>query len=407
MNQTNSKQPTTESSVDPSVTTKSPTGSTASTQVQGFTPVLDTFKLAYSRVKSQVMHLLGIEAVQFLMFMIVGIVAVIGFISMLAVNFSSMFGGSEAEVTAAILQSLTDPSTWSTVGIMITIGIFLMLAITSFIFSAFIIRLHNASQEMSFGKVLSMAWSKTPAVFIAMLVTSFISFGASMLLLIPGILVSIFLSAVIYEIVFHDTSLGEGLRNSYTIVKRNFGALFVRWLSAFGLAIVYGILMAVIQEMAQNAPLLYQLISTVMQVFLTWFMYSFAVIVYEQARSITDLSNTSSIAWMYVVSAIGWILFALLLILVLPRINESVLPFIEESIQNEMMDAGNYRTDMTEEEFLLQMQDAMDLDPSLQQGSESMQMISPGEIVTEEGEFNQEEFEAWLQEFEAQNPDLQ
>lgn len=189
-------------------------------------------------------------------------------------------------------------------GILAVLSALLYIGVFAVFGAAMIKIVSDTDSSKGVGEYLKEGFGLTWPVFLVTVVTGLLALGGLGLLIIPGIAISILLSFSVYEVVVHRVGIGEALRNSATIVSHNFGAIALRWVVAFGISLVISFVLSYLTRYSSALSLL----STVVQVLLTWFFLAYWYLVYKEARAHTDLKNNVSIAWMYIVAALGWVI---------------------------------------------------------------------------------------------------
>lgn len=151
-------------------------------------------------------------------------------------------------------------------------------------------------------------------LFLTSIIVSVLSFGASILLFIPGIIFGIFFSFVSYEVVLAGKKYSEAVRGSVRIIAQHFGDIFVRFLLFFLLStLIVLVIPAVIRAMEpKDVQIFSSIIPFIINLILGWYGTAFSIILYRQASATTDVTKKVSLLWFWVVSLIGWVIFVLI-----------------------------------------------------------------------------------------------
>lgn len=168
----------------------------------------------------------------------------------------------------------------------------------------------SANSAMTFMKQgFVFAWP----LIMANLVIGFLSLGGMFLFLIPGVAISVLLSLTMFEIVFQQQPVTAAMKNSATLVSKNFGVFLNRWLVVVGIAIAYSFIMGILMAIP-GINLIAGLANNFAGVVFSWFFLCYWYLVYQQVRAGTKPISEpkSSLAWMYIVGGIGWILMILM-----------------------------------------------------------------------------------------------
>lgn len=113
------------------------------------------------------------------------------------------------------------------------IGILAILAIT------WLVKTKLEGKNIGWRECLGKAFQKWPAAFGTNILKAVFLIGLFILLIVPGVIFSIYWLFVIYIVVFHDKAFIEALKHSREIVKG-------RWWKVFGYSLVLGLISLVV-----------------------------------------------------------------------------------------------------------------------------------------------------------------
>jgi hypothetical protein len=241
-------------------------------------------------------HLFLKSLLNLFLFNLIGYVAIFALIMIAVVVVgvgAGLFGvlnsGSSDQITS-VLTTLALPA--MLLLLVFTVAIIVLALITQ-IGSIIILTNGNSQESLSvvFKKSLNFVW---PA-FLMGLVTSFIVWGSSFLLLIPGIVFGIFFAFSMFVLVTHNAGPLNALRTSMGLVKQNFWGIVGRLLLIFTLTIL-------LQLLVQGS-----VISLIINVVLGWFSMAYLASLYKQASSVSG-NQTASLKLPLMVSLIGWVI---------------------------------------------------------------------------------------------------
>ncbi len=141
-----------------------------------------------------------------------------------------------------------------------------------------------------------------------------LSFGGAFVFILPAIFFSLFFIFVNYEVILNNQRWMSALKRSVLIVRSNFGEIFVRILAYFLIYFCIGIFIPnLIIKTIPNISVLVNILSMLVNTLVSWFGLCFMVNLYKQARVGLEKEKGNSIAWMWVVSIVGWIFFIFIL----------------------------------------------------------------------------------------------
>lgn len=152
---------------------------------------------------------------------------------------------------------------------------------------------HSVDFRALLQKSLHIAWP----LFLTQLLVSLIVFGGIVLLIIPGIIISIFLSFAMYEVILGNKCCLEALRESVKTVSKNFWGIVLRLLIFFAISTLAAIAL-------KDLSGLY----FVFNIFWGWFGIAYSLTLYKQAKK-EAREKPGSLKWMLIASAVGWVVF--------------------------------------------------------------------------------------------------
>lgn len=141
------------------------------------------------------------------------------------------------------------------------------------------------------------------------LVYCFFMVGGFFFLILPAILFSFFFMFSFYELVTENKSILNSLRGSYQIVKSNFGEILIRILAFIFAYIALSVFIPnVIREIDETTGTILAFYSLIVNTLLGWYGLTYSLTLYKQAKKTTDFSQKSSLAWIVVMSILGWLI---------------------------------------------------------------------------------------------------
>lgn len=347
--------------------------STAVAKVVEYTPIKELLSLSWERLKMTWKNLLLLS----LLIYAVSFVGVL-LISMIVLGGGLISGFSNAQsVEAGLMSAITTMAPVAIVLIVVYVLVMLFVSIVSG--AAMLLLVAKAEEKPSLGSAVKQGMTLFVPMLLTSLLVAFLTIGGWMLFVIPGIIIAIFMSFATYEVVLNNQKYLQAMKNSATIVKQHFSALFVRvliiMLIAIGIGLVEGILTSIFKEVPVLLGLL-NLVKMVVQVMLSWFIVSFMYLIYEEVRKKTDFNQQASMTWMWIVSIIGWILGVLLMM----AMGVAIANLVKTGMLKNLMDQGS---DRFENEMQLE-------DQTLEMDAESLIKQYGGELSPEEQQLMRE-----------------
>lgn len=252
-------------------------------------------------------------------------------VSMLGMGIYSFFGILAALLIAGVIafqsginlqffQSLSknDLSVLSNPSIFIGIGagifiyiIFTMVLQYSYYAGTTLILNHNLKNDDKFNvtSAIKSSLKFILPLFITGLIIGFITMGGLMLLLFPAIIFGLLFGFATYELVIEKKSILESLRGSYRIVSSNFGAIVIRMIVIYTIYFVITLVIPdALRSMGESAGLLNIIYSLTINIAIGWYLPIYLFCLYDQAKKATDQSKKVSLAWVFVLAILGWLL---------------------------------------------------------------------------------------------------
>lgn len=231
------------------------------------------------------------------------VVFTLGFSTIMASGGLAIFSQPEK------LFSLVFSPTGSMLGLVFIIAGIAYTIVSTGINVASIIALHSYREKPQFKDLLNQALQLAWPVYLLGLVIGLITLGGFVLFIIPGIIMAIFLSFAAFEKIFYQASLMNSLRGSYTLIKNNFGYIFIRFLVVIGFYFVfYAFIPEFFGAISESLRNLYDMLSGLAQILINWVAMAFFLLLYNQVRQKTNMKNLANITWMWGIAGVGWFL---------------------------------------------------------------------------------------------------
>lgn len=188
------------------------------------------------------------------------------------------------------------------------IGGFILVFITTLLamclFQVGNILILNSAGPISYKAAIKQSLALSFPVTLGCLFISFLVFGGTILLIIPGIIFSILFQFTIFLMVLDRLKPKDAVKRSVFLVSKSFGQIFVRIVILFLISIAASILFSMVN---QSNPGLATLANLLFSIFYTFFSISYMLTLFKEAKIVAG-EGTSNIRFIFLVAVIGWIL---------------------------------------------------------------------------------------------------
>ncbi|HCR80888.1 MAG: hypothetical protein UY13_C0002G0065 [Candidatus Pacebacteria bacterium GW2011_GWB1_47_8] len=169
-------------------------------------------------------------------------------------------------------------------------------------FQAADIALAAGKKKIGIGEALRRGWQQFIPVLVAGLVMAFMVFGGLFPLVVPGIVFAILFNFALFEIVLHNASPMQALRNSAGMVKQHFWPVVGRLVVLMALAVGIEVIRASLNRTQQPLSLL---ISLALSLSFSAFSLMYSVALYKQLKAVAA-GATLKLNVITIFSVIGW-----------------------------------------------------------------------------------------------------
>lgn len=348
-----------------------------------FPPVGQLFSQSFELFKSTAGKLLGLWLVQ--MAISIGIILGAVFLMLMV---GILVGVANPDImqqisqgnSAALAQLFAGPAV-AVVGIFVIALIFLMIFLSSAFQASSILVVGKSEENLGIGGALTRGFKLALPLFVLSLIVGFITFGSFFLFIIPGIITGVFLSMAAYEVLLEGKKPMEAVKQSVSIVSQNFWSVFGRLALYMVIVVIISLVWSTVQgELTRAgglAALIGFLINMAYQFIITAFGFAFGITLYRQAKAASE-DKPASMTWMWIVTVLGYLLFALMIVSFASAIPKWIETFSQMEQNNVQMDdnfmdagtqlEGNYNWDDTPQDF-----DTSDLTPEQQEAMKQLQ----------------------------------
>ncbi len=199
----------------------------------------------------------------------------------------------------------------STMGILVVIAVVWGI-IYSIVWSAMQITsilLVDSQGKIPLGSAFKKSLGLIIPLFLVSILTFILTFGAFFVLILPVILFSFLLVFVQFEVVLNNQRWLGAVSRSVFVVSHNFGAILIRLII---IVLIYLAVAIVIPSLLNNigpeVQIFVGIISFLINLLLGWYMLAYEVTLYKQARIGLEQESGKGIIWIWVVSAVGWLI---------------------------------------------------------------------------------------------------
>ncbi len=185
---------------------------------------------------------------------------------------------------------------------------------------------------------LRKGFDLVPAIWVAGILSTFLTVGSMFVFIFPMIIFAFLLIFVNYEVILNKQKPMAALKRSYALVTENFFEILVRWLAIMGLYILISFIIPnLLIKISPELAILVAGISFIVNILLTWFMLIYSVLMYKHVAKHSSELKEKSIAWMWIVAIIGWIIAGLFLFAGYKVLSSGILDSLSKSkIDNTM-----------------------------------------------------------------------
>ncbi len=169
----------------------------------------------------------------------------------------------------------------------------------------------NNPGKIALKEVLKKALNFIIPLFLVNLISSVLIFGAFFVLFLPGLLVSFFLNFAYFEVIFHNKKLLGAIKSSVTIISTNFWSILPRFIIMLLLNIPLSVVQNILlRNVDAGWQIIVNIITLLISIPLGWYMLTYQITLYKHAREGLENKPEKNILWMWIVSIIGWLMFA-------------------------------------------------------------------------------------------------
>lgn len=242
----------------------------------------------------------------------------------------------------SILNSLIKPQTLIAGGIILLIFILLMTIISYVIKIAMVMVVAKYQEQLSLGSIIKKSFGYIVPLFLVGLLTGLLSLGGFFVFIIPVFFFCFFFMFVSYEVILANKKWLNALRGSVQIVSQHFGEILVRMVLYLLLYIALVVFIPnLIRKIEPTTYLIISIYSIFTNVLIGFFGFAFSITLYKQVKKATDENKSTSLAWIWIIAILGWLLMVLYIYGSVKLIGKMKDMGIMEKIQQEILKETN------------------------------------------------------------------
>lgn len=204
-------------------------------------------------------------------------------------------------------------------------------SLIGFVAQAAIVLLAYNETETSRMSAIKQAIRIAPLLLLTSFVVGILTSGGYILLIIPGLIMTLFTVFANYETIFNKRGPFAAIAHSARLVGSNFGLVLGRILLLFVISLALPIFLQNLTHI-ESVKVFVSILSALVNIFLGWFAVMYSVVLYKHVATHTPQDAKSHTLWMYIVSLFGWAILGLMLYLFIGLLG----PYIKKEIVSEL-----------------------------------------------------------------------
>ncbi len=244
-------------------------------------------------------------------------ITAISFILFAIVNIGNIPAITQMIQTKSFQPELLSGSFWVFSGLIALVW-FIALIVVSMVFQVTLMKLLNFAYDkksVKFNDIFSSSFGAILPLIGVSIISSLLVSGGLFLFIVPGIVISMFLSFAVWEVALWKKPVFAALSESYKTVRSEFWSIFGRSLLLAFIIMMMSMVTSVFSEAVKDsnsASFLVSLVSFIVQTASQYFAAAYALVIYRQAKETTKNLPSKSLRGVVILSVIGWIIGILL-----------------------------------------------------------------------------------------------
>ena len=305
-----------------------------------------------------------IAVIAFLVALVVMAVFGVLAFAMLASGVGIMESLSSPGIAPLEVLSMIPKSAYLILGLLFLVLLVIVMVVGSISQAGQIMAFADSKKKPKVKDLLNKSIKVVPALVGLSIVTFFLAIGSIWLLFFPVLLVGLFLTFSIYEVVLEGTGPLQAIKESVAMVADNFGYVLDRLLLFVG---AYLVIFVVLPEIADE----FSVITLILSFFWGWFSFSYMVSMYQAIKE-AGYDKKQSIWWLWALAIVGWGVFILGFLAVKSLVGSELMDQVKREAITEMEPAGMIDSDQMKVEGL----DRGEFEKNIQQLQEINQKLN-------------------------------
>ncbi len=279
------------------------------TNSTGLPPIKELFAQSWQALTKSLLSLFLLNIMALVAIIILALSAVILFFaSGVGVGLShSLSYEKVADLSKANL------SLFASIGIVGFIYFVLFILLCSVIGTASVIIVANYRNPVPLGIAIKKGFGLIIPLFILNLILGFFTLGSFFVFIFPVLIISYFFMYAAYETVLSDKRRIGAIKSSIRIVGSHFGEIIVRLILYFLFYVLIVIFIPnIIRRIDPETGNILTGMSFILNYIIGWFGLSYGIVLYQQAKTVTDETKKVGLTWIWILTIAGYIILGLI-----------------------------------------------------------------------------------------------
>lgn len=194
-------------------------------------------------------------------------------------------------------------------GVSLSVTMLLLILLSQF--SAIVaLLIFGSEKRQSWSELFSKAGTALLPVVGLQILVGLISTGGMVLLIVPGIIISFFLSFAMTDLVLSKRSVIGAMKRSTALVKNYFGAVIIRMISyAAAYLVIFSLIPQAFMQIAPDFAIAFNfLVLFPLGLLFGWFTSAFMVTLYKQLEDRVPAKTTGLLGLFSILAVLGWLI---------------------------------------------------------------------------------------------------
>lgn len=222
------------------------------------------------------------------------------------------------------LSSISSSTITILVATVVVFGFFYLIVVSTLQIAS--ILLVDSQGKTPLASVFRKSLGLVIPLFLVNILIFILTFGALFVFVLPAVLFYFLLTFAQFEVALNNQRWLGAVRRSVLVVSKNFGAILVRLIIIVLIYItITTIIPNLLSKIGPETQIFVGIVSFFVNLLLGWYMLAYQITLYKQARVGLESEQGKGIAWMWVVSIIGWLILGVVFIMGYKVITSGVL----------------------------------------------------------------------------------